>query len=199
MLPNFEHFVTHFDPASGTIAGFPSTVRRLSDLQGSFADGAAYRRALEHEDRIVYVMTVVDTPRLEGGLSYAIGMITPGKIGQEYHLTKGHFHAWRPAGEIYIGLSGEGRMLLESEDSGQVRFLPLLPETVVYVPRYTAHRTVNVGNEPLAYIGVFPAQAGHDYSSLSQKNFRHVIVEVNGKPELLERAEFLSHLSGEST
>src|SRR5690349_1873854 len=110
MLPDFEHFVTHFDPETGAITGLPSAVHRLSDLQGSFADSAAYRQALETEDRVVYTVTGIDLPALEGGLSYGIGMITPGKIGREYHLTRGHFHAWRPASEIYIGLSGEGRM-----------------------------------------------------------------------------------------
>ena len=199
MFPDFKHFVTHFDPATGTIPGLPSTVHRLSDLQGSFADHAAYRRALEAEDRVVYLVTSIDTPRLEGGLSYALGMIIPGKIGQEYHLTKGHFHAWRPAAEVYIGLSGEGRMLLEGEGKGQVKILPLLPNTAVYVPGYTAHRTVNVGSEPLTYMGVFPAQAGHDYGSLTQQNFRHVIIERDGEPVVLERAEFLISILGEST
>lgn len=199
MLPDFEHFVTHFDPATGTIAGLPSAVHRLSDLQGSFADREAYRQALEAEDRVVYAVTGVDTPQLEGGLSYGVGVITPGKIGQEYHLTRGHFHAWRPAAEIYVGLSGEGRMLLETEGTNQVRLLPLLPNTAVYVPGYTAHRTVNVGTELLTYIGVFPAQAGHDYGSLARKNFRYVIVEQDGQSVLLDRAEFLKSISGELT
>jgi glucose-6-phosphate isomerase len=90
-------------------------------------------------------------------------------------------------------------MLLESEDTGQVKLLPLLPNTVVYVPGYTAHRTVNVGSGPLTYIGIFPSQAGHDYGSLSRQNFRHVIVEKDSWPVLMERAEFLASILGEST
>jgi glucose-6-phosphate isomerase len=84
----------------------------------------------------------------------------PGKIGDEYFLTKGHLHAWRPAAEFYFGLSGEGVMLLEDEATGESRLVPLRPHHAVYVPGHTAHRTVNTGAVPLTYLGVYPARPG---------------------------------------
>jgi glucose-6-phosphate isomerase len=111
----------------------------------------------------------------------------PGKIGDEYFMTKGHLHAWRPAAEYYFGLTGEGVLLLEDEATGESRMLPLRPNAVVYVPGRTAHRTMNVGRAPLTYLGVYPARAGHDYSSMAKKNFRCVVVERNGGPVLEER------------
>ena len=42
-------------------------------------------------------------------------------------MTKGHLHAWREAAEFYIGLSGEGVMLLEDEASGESRMVSLRP------------------------------------------------------------------------
>ena len=182
---------THFDPVTGTIEGYPLTVRRLSDLQGSFADEQAYQRALGMGDPLVYTVSGVEAPPEEGQLSYALGLIMPGKIGQEYYLTKGHFHAWRPAAEVYIGLAGEGFMLLESEDGSQNQMLPLRPHHAVYVPGHIAHRTVNTGGVPLTYVGVYPAQAGHDYDAIARKNFRHVILELDGKPSMIERSELL--------
>lgn len=180
--------VTHIDPVSGTIDGYPLTVRRLSDLKGSFADDDAYQRALALGDPLVYTVAGVEYPAEEGQLSYALGQIMPGKIGQEYYMTKGHFHAWRQAAEIYIGLAGEGYMLLESADGSQNQMLPLRPQHVVYVPGFIAHRTVNTGAVPLTYVGVYPAQAGHDYGAIARQNFRHVILEVDGQPALVERS-----------
>jgi len=103
-------------------------------------------------------------------------------------MTKGHYHAWRPAAEVYIGLRGQGMMLLEQEHSDQVELLPLGAGNIVYVPGHTAHRTMNTGSEPLVYIGVYPAKAGHDYQSLAKTNFRHKVVERDGKPTLIKRS-----------
>jgi glucose-6-phosphate isomerase len=64
----------------------------------------------------------------------------------------------------------------------------------VYVPGFTAHRTINTGSEPLTYFGVCPAEAGHDYAVIAERNFSHVVIEVNGSPALAERAAFLAGL-----
>ena len=118
----------------------------------------------------------------------------PGRIGQEYFMTRGHLHEWRVAAEIYIGLSGNGLMLLEDERTQTSRLLPLLPNSVVYVPGHTAHRTINVGDKPLTYLGIYPAKAGHDYEALAEQNFSEVVVAHNGDPVLLGRQEFLASL-----
>ncbi|MGE5221822.1 MAG: glucose-6-phosphate isomerase family protein [Omnitrophica WOR_2 bacterium] len=192
---DFSRLVTRFDPAKGTINGYPATARHLSDLQGCFADEAAYREALAAGDPEVYWTATVAYDQGEGDLVYAIGAILPGKIGREYLLTRGHYHDWRPAAEIYFGLSGEGMMLLENEDGDESQELALRPNSAVYVPGFTAHRTVNTGDVPLVYIGVYPAQAGHDYGSLASRNFRMVVVEVGGKPTIMERSRFIKSLA----
>ena len=107
-------------------------------------------------------------------------------------MTKGHLHAWRDAAEMYIGPSGEGLMLLESESNGTSLLAPLRPHQVVYVPGRTAHRTINIGKEPLTYLGVYPARAGHDYGAIAKSNFRKMVIEQNGVAVLVERAEWLA-------
>ena len=72
--------------------------------------------------------------------------------------------------------------------------MPLAANTVVYVPGHTAHRTVNTGSEPLVYWGILSSDAGHDYGAVGKRNFRQVIVAVDGKPVVMERAEFLARL-----
>jgi glucose-6-phosphate isomerase, archaeal len=187
MIPPLENLLSRFDLDTASIGGRPRLERRLSDLRGCFRDPAAYEAALAAGDPLVYTVASVEPGSGEGDLHYGLGMILPGRVGDEYWLTKGHYHAWRPAAEFYIGLRGEGHMLLEDEATGEARFLPLTPHGVVYVPGHTAHRTMNTGSEPLLYLGIYPARAGHDYGSIAESNFRHVVIERDGLPTLLPR------------
>ena len=186
--------LARFDAARGVIEGAPLTERRLSDLRGVFADTAAYDAALSQADPVVYQVYTVEPAEGEGQLHYGLGVLMPGHVGDEYYLTKGHLHAWRPAAEVYLGLRGSGLMLLEDERGADVRLLPLDAGSAVYVPGYTTHRTVNIGDEPLIYIGVYPSQAGHDYGAIAERNFAHVVVQRDGAPALLPRRDFLTTL-----
>ena len=110
---------TRLDLQSATIANAASVERRLSSLRGAFADPAAFAATLAVGDPIVYTVAAVVPGSGEGDLHYGLGMLMPGRVGNEYYLTKGHLHAWRPASEVYIGLTGEGMMLLEDEATGR--------------------------------------------------------------------------------
>jgi len=165
----------------------PFVQRRLADLQGCFHDDEAYAAALATDNPPIYEVTAIEPANGDGQLHYGLGLIYPGKIGSEYYLTKGHLHAYRPAAEVYIGLRGDGMMMLEDEASGESQMVPLQPNRAVYVPGHTAHRTMNTGTEPLVYLGIYPAQAGHDYGAIAARNFRMIVVEQNGRPVMLER------------
>jgi glucose-6-phosphate isomerase len=178
---------SYFNPDTGEIIGASVVRRYLSDLKGYFADTAAYDFTLAKGNPLVYSVASIESANGEGDLHYGLGVIYPGKIGNEYYLTKGHLHAWRPAAEFYIGLRGEGGILLEDEQSGKGKMLLLTMNSAVYVPGYTAHRTMNTGTQPLVYLGIYPAKAGHDYSSIAKKNFSMLVVEQNGKPTLIKR------------
>jgi glucose-6-phosphate isomerase len=186
---NLEHIVSRFDLESGIIHGAPLIKRYLSDLDKSFYDKASYRKALSHGDPLVYMVSAIEPDSGDGDLHYGLGVIYPGKIGDEYYLTKGHLHAWRPAAEFYIGLKGSGMMLLEDEATKESVMAPLGVNQVVYVPGYTAHRTVNIGSEPLLYLGIYPAKAGHDYTSIAENNFKMCIIDRNGSPVMIKRED----------
>ena len=189
MTFDLARIASRFDPVTGKIEGAKTVERRLADLHGCFADSAAFDAALKKDNPLVYAVGSVEPAAGEGDLHYGAGVIMPGKIGGEYFMTKGHLHAWRTAAEFYFGLSGEGVMLLEDEKTGESRMVPLLPNCAVYVPGFTAHRTMNTGKVPLTYLGVYPARAGHDYAVISQNNFRCVIVERNGAQVLEKRKQ----------
>jgi glucose-6-phosphate isomerase len=179
--------------ADGKIAGHRPTERHLRDLAAAFADQAAAAK-LAADNPLLYYVTMIDEHNGDGALHYALGVLLPGKVGAEYYMTKGHLHAWRPAAEVYIGLAGQGLMLLEDEATGACTVAPLAANTVVYVPGHTAHRTVNTGDEPLVYWGVLASDAGHDYGAVGERNFRQVVVAVDGRPVVMERADFLAML-----
>jgi len=184
---NSEKLLSQFNPVTGEIPGASQVQRHLHDLGGCFADSAAFEAAAAAGNPLLYSVAAVEPAGGPGDLHYGIGMLMPGQIGGEYYMTKGHLHSWREAAEFYIGLTGEGMMLLEDEASGEGRLVPLRPHQVVYVPGHTAHRTMNVGETPLTYLGVYPARAGHDYKAIAKNNFRYVVVEQAGRPVMLRR------------
>ena len=165
----------------------PFVERRLADLRGCFSDQDAFESALAQGNPLVYAVTAVEPASGEGQLHYGLGILHPGKIGTEYYMTKGHYHSFRPAAEVYIGLRGKGAMLMEDETTGESRMVPLIKDSAVYVPGHTAHRTVNTGSEPLVYLGIYPSNAGHDYESIAKDNFKMIVAERNGKPTMIPR------------
>lgn len=164
--------------------------RRLSDMAGMYADAEAVEGILETEgDRLIYEVHVVDVPEEAGQLPHCTTVIHPGRVGDEFHMTKGHFHAERNRAETYLGLAGEGYLLLQTDD-GTVRSVPMHSGTVAYVPPYWAHRTVNTGPEPFIFLAVWPGDAGHDYGTIEETGFAKLLVARQGKPTLVANPRF---------
>jgi glucose-6-phosphate isomerase len=64
----------------------------------------------------------------------------------------------------------------------------------VYVPGYTAHRTVNTGDEPLVYWGILSSAPATTTARSAERNFRQVMVEIAGRrPVVMERADYLAN------
>lgn len=179
---------SRFDSAKGIFGDSHITKRYLSDMHECFYDSRAREQALAKGNPLIYTVATKEFGSGEGDLHYGIGTLYPGMIGDEYFMTKGHLHEWRAAAEVYVGLEGKGMMLLQDEATGQSTLVPLEANSVVYVPGHTAHRTMNVSDLPLVYLGVYPARAGHDYKTIANRNFESVVVQRDGKPCLVARA-----------
>jgi len=189
---SFAHELSRYNPHTGEITGATLIERRLSELTNVFADSQAYTAALAQGDPVLYTVASVQPDDKNDALFYAMSVLYPGRIGDEYYMTRGHYHALRTAPEVYLGLSGEGMMLLQDEATGVSRAHPLGPNSLVYVPGHTAHRTMNVGETPLVYLAICPLAAGHDYESIAKTNFNQVIVAIAGKATVLDRKAWLS-------
>ena len=161
-----------FDPSSGRLEGesVVEQVRRLGDLDGVFADEKA-RQALGMETVIYSVRCVFPVEDgNDGGLFFGCTFLQPGLVGDEYFMTKGHFHSKLDAGEFYWGVRGEGVLLLMTEDR-QTRAERIKPGSLHYVPGRTAHRVVNIGDEVLCFGACWPSDAGHDYETIRRLGF----------------------------
>jgi len=167
-------------------------VRRLSSMKGQFADQQAYAAQLEKEDVVLYDVYELQRPEQAGELLHGISIVHPGKVGDEYYMTKGHFHTVLETAEIYQCLKGEGVMVMETPE-GDWSVEELCPGKFLYVPPRWAHRSVNTGSqEDLVTFFVYPGNAGHDYGTIETQGFRKLILEVNGQPQIADNPRWLA-------
>lgn len=159
--------------------------RRLSDLRGYFHDEAAYAALLAKEDTLLYEVQEIKRPHEAGELPCGLSIFYPGKVGDEYFMTKGHFHEVLETGEIYYALRGKGVVVMETPE-GDWSVEELWPGRVLYVPPRWAHRSVNTGNETMVTFWAFPGHAGHNYATIQQFGFRKLMVERDGKPTIID-------------
>ncbi|MDK2810964.1 MAG: glucose-6-phosphate isomerase, archaeal [Petroclostridium sp.] len=182
-------FTMYFDLKNGMSNERSSTKRYLSNMKGMFADEAALERMLKNGDPLVYEFYELGLPETPGELLFGTSITYPGKVGNEYFMTKGHFHTILDTAEVYYCLSGKGYMLMENPE-GNWDVQELTPGKAVYVPPRYAHRSINAGNEPLVTFFVFRADAGHDYGTIETKGYRKLIVEKDGKVEIVDNPKW---------
>lgn len=189
-MDNMASSLIDFDLNSGLSKTKKPLQRYLSNMKGMFIDKNAYQEQLKKEDILIYEFYDMGVPESEKDIAYGTSITYPGKIGNEYFMTKGHFHTVLDTAEVYYCLRGHGYMLMESPE-GDCETRELTPGLAVYVPRRYAHRSINVSNsEPLITFFAFPGHAGHDYGSIETKGFRKLIVEQNGKPTIIDNPKW---------
>ncbi|MCJ7660349.1 MAG: glucose-6-phosphate isomerase [Anaerolineales bacterium] len=165
--------------------------RRLSVMQGQYLDQQAFEALLAEGDKLLYEVYEVRRPEVAGELMLGISIIHPGKVGDEFFMTKGHFHSVLDTAEVYYCLRGEGVMVMESSE-GDWAVETLRPDGVLYVPPRWAHRSVNTSaGEDLVTFFVYPGNAGHDYGSIEKQGFRKLVVDRDGKPVIIDNPRWL--------
>ncbi|MBL8134023.1 MAG: glucose-6-phosphate isomerase [Anaerolineae bacterium] len=161
-------------------------VRRLSSMRGMYRDHAAYEALLSQGDPVHYEVYEIKRPEVAGELLQGVSVIHPGKVGNEYFMTKGHFHQVLETGEVYYCLSGQGMMVMETPE-GDWSVQEFCPGQVLYVLPRWAHRSVNTSlTQDLVFFFAYPGNAGHNYGTIEQQGFRKLIVESNGAPLVVD-------------
>jgi glucose-6-phosphate isomerase len=169
--------------------------RHLSAMKGQYLDATAYEQMLSHEDRLLYEVYELKLPEVAGELLHGISIVHPGKVGDEYFMTKGHFHTVLETAEVYYCQKGQGFMVMETPE-GDWAVEPLVPGGVLYVPPRWAHRSVNASpDEDLITFFVYPGNAGHDYGTIEEQGFRKLVVERDGAPAIVDNPRWASPLT----
>jgi glucose-6-phosphate isomerase len=170
--------------------------RRLSAMRGQFADERAYAALYAAQgDPVLYEVYEPVRPHVAGELLHGVSVVHPGKVGAEYFMTKGHFHAELATAEVYSCLQGTGMLVMETPE-GEWAVEHLSPGTVLYVPPRWAHRSVNTSPDlDLITLYVYPGNAGHDYATIEQQGFRKLVVERDGHPQVIENVRWRAPVS----
>jgi glucose-6-phosphate isomerase len=173
--------------STGVLKGQPVTLqkRTIADLKDVFHDEQA--RLAMPQDQLAYeVQLYLPVPDgTEGGLFFGNTTIYPVKVGNEYMMTKGHFHAKADRNEYYLGIKGNG-FLLFMNDKRECWVEPMKNGSLHFIGANLAHRVINTGNEPLTFLASWPADAGHNYEAILQHGFSVRIIEKDGQPFIVE-------------
>lgn len=162
---------------------------RLSEMPGRYADHAAEKKLLTSSDPLIYRADEILAPETRGELHTSVTVVFPGKVGDEYFMSKGHYHVVPACVKVYLAITGSGYLLMQNEQ-GDTMEVAMTPGTVAYCAAGWAQRTVNVGNEPFAYFKYWPADAGHDYDRvLDEGGFLKRVVERDGRPHIISATD----------
>ena len=187
------------DVAAGTLAGGSGRYeKRLSDLAGIYADGSAFAALLAKGDRVTYAVEDLKPNTDAGDMIFGITRMIPGKVGDEFYVTRGHIHAKGNRPEIYYGESGYGLMQLESPD-GESRLIEVTPRSVCYVPPFWIHRSINVGTDDLVMTFFYPADSGQDYDIIARSGGmkRRVIDDGRGGWTAIDNPDYRPRTAAE--
>jgi glucose-6-phosphate isomerase len=159
-------------------------VRKLKDLFGIFHD----QKALSEMNPEILVYSVQSwlpvADGIHGGLFFGASTIYPGKVGNEYFMTKGHFHIQSDRAEFYWGIQGKG-MLILMDRNRNTWAEEVYPGSLHYIGGEIAHRLANTGGEKLVVGACWPSDAGHDYEEIARNGFSARLAEDHMKPRLI--------------
>lgn len=176
-----------YEPSTGSVQGkyVEETVRTIGETGSIYRD----QKALVPMDsgRIAYRVSChfEEKAGKEGGLFFGTSYLSAGKVGNEYFMTKGHFHSKRDRAEYYWCISGKGCLILMDE-AGNCRAEEMTRGSLHYISGNIAHRIANTDDSETLVIGAcWPSDAGHDYGTIAEEGFSARLLEVDGEPRLV--------------
>jgi glucose-6-phosphate isomerase len=157
-------------------------VKYIRELNRIYSDEEKFQQLLESRGGdIAYRVNELRFTERGNDLITGISVLNPGKVGSEFFMTRGHLHQRADRPETYYCLSGHGILLLEDLE-GNVEAAEMRPGSLVYVPPFWVHRSVNVGLEIFATLFSYPADAGQNFEIVRKARGFKLLV-VNDEPK----------------
>jgi glucose-6-phosphate isomerase len=155
-------------------------LKRIGELDGIYADQKSFEQVVQsRSDEIAYRVNELRFTGQSNDLITGISVLNPGKVGSEFFMTRGHLHQRADRPETYYCLAGHGILLMETLE-GKVEAAEMRTGSLVYVPPFWIHRSVNVGSELFATLFSYPADAGQNFEIVRQAGGFNRIVIDNG-------------------
>ena len=168
------------DWVAGLMRGAPikKSSKTLGEMQGLFRDDAATG---DEATRVLYTVQRWETvpPGTEGALAWGVTRIEPGRVGEEFFMTHGHFHANPSRGEYYGAVQGEGLLLL-MDRSRRTWAERMSTGSLHAIDGRHAHRVINTGGSPLIFWACWPSDAGYDYEAIVRDGFGARVIAKSG-------------------
>lgn len=138
----------------------------------------------------------------------------PGKVGDEYIKTYGHYHIGQ-LDETYWLLYGEGVVLQQklvdekvADEVAEFKAIPVKSGDSVYMPPGYGHLVANIGSTYMVTADDSPvnfgdedpvSMPGHaDYEMVKKmRGFAYYVVERNGKPALIKNPTYTKPIAKE--
>jgi glucose-6-phosphate isomerase len=185
--PPFPVLVDFQTALLGHDARVECSSKTVGELGAVFEDESA-QTGMDPDQLVYEVQAWKPVPDgTEGGLFWGSSTVYPGVVGDEYFLTRGHFHARIDRAEYYATVSGSGMLvLMDEERRGWVQ--EMTAGTTHYIPGGFAHRVVNTGDVPLRFLACWPSDAGYDYKTIAEKGFSLRVLRKDGRPEVIRES-----------
>ncbi len=154
---------------------------------------------------------VVHYHMIRGSNNQNITVWEPGRVGQEYIKTYGHYHVG-DISETFRVLSGEGIAVVQKrvasvgggpkdDEIEEVYIVSVKPGDTLFMPSGWGHLVVNTGegflvridDSPVSFDKVDPVSLpGHaDYEAVKRmQGFCYYVIESNGKPTLVKNPKY---------
>ena len=160
------------------------SAKTLAQMRPLFSDQAA-ADVMDGEQVLYRVQWWETVPAgTVGGLYWGVTRIEPGRIGDEFYMTHGHFHADPSRAEYYGTVEGEG-MLILMDRSRKTWAERMSAGSLHYIDGRHAHRVVNTGDAPLVFWACWPSDAGYDYSTIASEGFGARVLKTGDGPTLV--------------
>ncbi len=160
------------------------STQTLGKIQSIFEHGDMI--TAQQADNIAYNVSsyLPEKEGTPGGLYFGITDLYPGLVGNEYFMTKGHFHDNVDSAEFYWGIEGEGVLILMDEQGG-IKGERMFPGSLHYIPGRVAHRVANVSDSILSFGACWPSNAGHNYDTIAKNGFTARLKKIDGSPRFV--------------